>query len=101
MTFRFDDAVIAGVLRHLNADHTADNLLIVRAFGAADATDAVMTGFTGDEAMWTATTPDGPREITVAWPGGSISERPQVRKQVVALYDAACERLGVEPRPHE
>jgi hypothetical protein len=36
----------------------------------------------------------------VPWPGGSITERPQVRREIVALYDAACERLGIEPRPH-
>jgi hypothetical protein len=24
-----------------------------------------------------------------------------VRREIVALYDAACRRLGVEPRPHE
>lgn len=101
MIFRFDDAAIAGVLHHMNDDHTADNLLIVRAFGAPEATAAVMTGFTGDHAIWMATTPEGDREVTVAWPGGSISERPQVRKQVVALYDEACARLGAEPRPHE
>lgn len=100
MTFRFDDAVITGVLHHMNDDHTADNLLIVRAFGAPEATAAVMTGFTGDAAMWTAQTPSGSQDVTVPWPGGSISERPQVRQQVVALYDEACARLGVEPRPH-
>ncbi len=100
MTFRFDDAIVAAVLHHMNDDHTADNLLIVRAFGEPEATSAVMTGFTGDEAMWTAVTPDGEREVTVGWLAGSISERPAVRREVVALYDEACARLGVEPRPH-
>ncbi|MDR2280192.1 MAG: DUF2470 domain-containing protein, partial [Gordonia sp. (in: high G+C Gram-positive bacteria)] len=40
MPHEFDDAVIAAVLRHMNDDHTADNLLIARAFGDADAAEA-------------------------------------------------------------
>ena len=40
------------------------------------------------------------RDVTVGWLAGSISERPAVRREVVALYDEACARLGVEPRPH-
>ena len=39
-------------------------------------------------------------EVRIPWPGGTISERPEVRREVVALYDEACRRLGVEPRPH-
>jgi hypothetical protein len=38
--------------------------------------------------------------LRVAWPGAPISERPEVRREVVALYDAACAELGVDPRPH-
>ena len=105
MTYRFDDAVVAGVLGHMNGDHTGDNLLIVRAFGAnsevADATGAVMTGFDGEAAEWAAVLPDGRSlPVRVVWLGGPISERPQVRREVVALYDEACRMLGVEPRPH-
>ena len=32
MTFRFDDDVVAAVLRHMNGDHVGDNLLIARGF---------------------------------------------------------------------
>ena len=38
--------------------------------------------------------------VTVPWLGGPISERPEVRREIVALYDEACRRLGIEPRPH-
>ena len=100
MTFRFDDDALAGVMRHMNHDHTDDSLLIARAFGEPDATSAVMTGFDGDGAEWTVVAADGERSLRVPWPGGPISERAAVRREVVALYDAACERLGVEPRPH-
>jgi hypothetical protein len=103
MTFRFDDAVITGVLGHMNADHTGDNLLIARAFGPEAAyTAATMTGFDGEGGEWTAERAEGGAEsIRVPWPGGAITERPQVRRQIVALYDEACARLGVEPRPHD
>jgi hypothetical protein len=100
--YRFDENVVAAVLGHMNGDHTGDNLLIVRAFGPrADAVGAVMTGFDGEAGEWAADLPDGsPLPVRVAWLGGPISERPQVRREVVALYDEACRMLGVEPRPH-
>ncbi|MCK2023606.1 DUF2470 domain-containing protein [Microbacterium sp. kSW2-24] len=99
----FDDAVTAAVLHHMNDDHTDDNLLIARAFSTAsdaEVTDAVMTAFDGDGGTWQVTRAGETTELVVAWPGGSITERPEVRREIVALYDAACERLGIEPRPH-
>lgn len=101
MTPAFDDAVVAAVLHHMNDDHTDDNLLIARAFGDADAAASRMTGFDGDGGDWEYTGPDGaPRALRVPWPAGRITERPEVRREIVALYDDACERLGIEPRPH-
>ncbi len=102
MTHDFDDSVRAGVLGHMNGDHGDDNVLIARAFGPADdVTDAVMTGFDGDGGTWLASLADGTEvEVRAAWPGGTITERPEVRREIVALYDEACRRLGVEPRPH-
>lgn len=107
MTHQFDAAALAGVLGHMNGDHGDDNLLIARAFaGDAGVRDAAitasrMTGFDGDRAVWEATLADGSTaEIVVPWPTGPISARPEVRREIVALYDEACRRLGVEPRPH-
>jgi hypothetical protein len=102
----FDDAVLAGVLGHMNGDHGDDNLLIARAFsgdagGAGAIVSATMTGFDGAAGRWTATLADGSTTaVVVPWRGGPISERPHVRREIVALYDEACRRLGVEPRPH-
>lgn len=99
----FDADVVSAILRHMNGDHTDDNLLIARAFAPAEGgeiSDAVMTGLDGDGGVWQITRADVASELRVAWPGGSITERPAVRREVVALYDLACERLGVEPRPH-
>ena len=87
----FDADVITAVLRHMNGDHTDDNILIARAFAEpsdVEVTGSVMTGFDGDAGVW---------EITR---DGEVADRPAVRREVVALYDAACARLGVEPRPH-
>lgn len=96
----FPDPVVAAVLAHMNDDHTHDSLLIVRAFALPDAVDATMTGFDGDGGVWSTTTADGTEEVRVAWPAAPITERAEVRREIVALYDAACERLGVEARPH-
>ncbi len=98
----FDTEVVSAILRHMNGDHTDDNLLIARAFAPAgdEITDAVMTGLDGDAGVWDITRAGEVSELRVEWPGGAISERPAVRREVVALYDVACERLGVEPRPH-
>lgn len=101
MVHSFDEDALAGVLGHMNSDHTDDNLLIVRAFGRPEAVAATMTGFDGDGGDWRVELPGGgTADVRVPWPGGSITERRAVRREVVALYDEACRRLGVEARPH-
>lgn len=103
MPHTFDADVVTAVLRHMNGDHTDDNILIARAFSTAsddEITDAVMTGFDGEAGVWVITRAGATEELRVPWPGGPIADRPSVRRGVVALYDAACERLGIEPRPH-
>ncbi|WP_345752527.1 DUF2470 domain-containing protein [Microbacterium rhizophilus] len=101
MSHRFDPDVVAAVLRHMNTDHTADNPLIVRAFAGIDAVSAEMTGFDGEGGDWLAQLPDGAADdVRIAWPNGPIAERAAVRREIVALYDEACVRLGVAPRAH-
>ncbi|WP_091228070.1 DUF2470 domain-containing protein [Microbacterium sp. 3J1] len=107
MPHTFESDVVGAILRHMNGDHTDDNLLIARAFSPASEaasagaiTAAVMTGLDGDGGTWEVTRGSATTELRVPWPGGPIDERPAVRREVVALYDLACEKLGVEPRPH-
>ncbi|WP_431804767.1 DUF2470 domain-containing protein [Microbacterium sp. bgisy203] len=102
MTHAFDDAALAGVLGHMNDDHADDNLLIARAFSPlADVIRADMVTFDGGAGQWHVYTADGGEDvIRVPWPGGPITERREVRREIVALYDAACARLGVAARPH-
>lgn len=82
----------------MNGDHPEDNLLIARAFGRPDATASTMIGLTEQAGIWRVTGADGEQDLAVAWPGGPISERPEIRREVVVLYKTACERLGVKPR---
>ncbi len=82
----------------MNGDHPEDNLLIARAFGRPDATASVMVGLDGAVGRWLVTDATGESELEVAWPGGPISERPDIRREVVVLYNAACEKLGVPAR---
>ncbi|MBT2483891.1 DUF2470 domain-containing protein [Microbacterium sp. ISL-108] len=88
----------------MNGDHADDNVLIARAFAAPDdeeATSARMIGFDGDGGVWEVSRAAEVFELRVPWPGGPIDDRPAVRREVVAIYDAACARLGVDARPQD
>ncbi|QIK64841.1 DUF2470 domain-containing protein [Leucobacter viscericola] len=82
----------------MNGDHPEDNLLIARAFGRPGATASTMVGLNEEAGIWRVTDADGEQDLAVAWPSGPISERPEIRREVVVLYKTACERLGVTPR---
>ncbi len=83
----FPDEVVEAVCAHMNGDHQDDNLTIVRAFGTPEATSATMTGLDSEGGTWLAACPDGDREVRVGWPIGRISERAEIRHQVVALHE--------------
>lgn len=103
MPHTFEPAALSGVLGHMNNDHVDDNLLIARAFSPfPDVIHSEMTTFDGEHGHWHVITADGSEDvISVPWPGGPITERGEVRREIVALYDAACARLGITPRPHD
>jgi heme oxygenase (biliverdin-producing, ferredoxin) len=94
----FDDAVVAAVTAHMNGDHADDNVLIARAWGYPGAASATMIGLDAAAGRWRVSDADGDHELIVPWPGAPLSERPQIRRAVVMLYRAACERLGVPAR---
>lgn len=102
MTYPFAPEIQQAVLAHMNDDHLDDNVLVARAFGPVRAVaSARMTGFDGDAGEWSVVGDDGATvELRVPWPGGPIAERREVRREIVALYDEACRRLGITPRPH-
>ncbi|WP_331272086.1 DUF2470 domain-containing protein [Motilibacter aurantiacus] len=96
----FSDDVIAAVTRHMNEDHAEDSLLIVRHLGGQpDASAATMAGLDADQAVFTARV--GGQEVGVAIPWSrQLTERRQVREEVVRMYEEACAAAGVEPRAH-
>lgn len=96
----FSSEVVAAVLHHMNDDHSADNLLITRAFSGAEVEAAEMVGLDEHGGDWRYTADGAEHTLRVPWPGGEIAERPEIRREVVRLYEQACERLGVEQRPH-
>jgi hypothetical protein len=95
----FPASTVDAVLAHMNSDHNDDNLLIVRAFGSRDAASATMTTLDHRGATWAYVTGGADHELTLPW-RAEISERAEIRQEIVALYDAACAELGLEPRPH-
>lgn len=94
----FPPAVLDAVVAHMNGDHADDNLLIARAFGRPEATASEMIGLDADAGVWRVTDAAGTSELRVSWPDGPISERPEIRREVAALYREACARLGVPAR---
>ena len=97
----FGDDIVAAVLHHMNDDHAADNLLIARAFGTPSADAARMVHVDGLAGQWVYTAGDAVvLPLRVVW-SQPISERAEIRREIVVLYDRACAALGVEPRPHD
>lgn len=99
-THRFTDDVVAAVLHHMNNDHTGDNLVIVRAFADPDAATAVMTALDGEAGTWRYRRGDATSsefEARIPW-SGPITQRPEIRREVVALYERGCQLLESAPR---
>jgi hypothetical protein len=96
----FESDIVSAVLSHMNGDHLDDSLLIARAFGHPDAEAATMTGLDGEAGFWDYRLGEETRELRVPW-SRTITERPEIRREVVVMYRAACERLGVAPRQGE
>ena len=97
----FADDIRTAILRHMNDDHRDDNVLITRAFVDPDISDAEMIDVDGDSGYWLVSIDTAkPFEVRIPWPAGPINDRPAIRREVVALYDEACARLGVRPRAH-
>nr|WP_209707032.1 biliverdin-producing heme oxygenase [Leucobacter exalbidus] len=82
----------------MNGDHGEDNLLIARAFGYPEASESTMVGVTGDAGIWRVIDAAGEHELSVPWPAAPISERAEIRREVVLVYRAACKALGIDAR---
>jgi putative heme iron utilization protein len=96
----FGPDVVAAVCRHMNDDHPADSLLICRTLGGhPDATAARMTGLDAQGADFEVTIEGGVEQVRLPW-SRTLTERPQIRQEVVRMYEQACAAAGVAPRPH-
>jgi hypothetical protein len=94
----FGAEVIAAICDHMNADHGADSLLIVRALGGRrDAIAARMIGMDGAGADFVARLGAESTPVRVQW-SAPLSERAQVRPEIVRMYQESCAILGVAPR---
>lgn len=101
MTSDFAPEVVEAVLKHMNADHPDDSLLIARArTRRSDVAAARMAGLDRLGADFDLTmTGGGVTPLRVPW-RAPLTERREIRIEVVHLYDEACATLGVTPRPH-
>jgi putative heme iron utilization protein len=94
----FPDEVVRAISHHMNDDHGADSLLIVKALGGLrGAESARMTGMDGDGADFEAQVDGANQTVRVPW-RTPLTERAQVRPEIVWMYQESCRILGIEPR---
>jgi hypothetical protein len=94
----FDDAAVAAVVKHMNTERADDSLLICRTLGRQpSARIARMVGFNETRALFSARIDGGDVDVWVPW-SGPITERAQVREEIVAMYRRACAQAGIKPR---
>lgn len=95
MSNPFGEDVIAAITRHMNHDHAADTLVICRGEGGhPEATAARMTGFDGDGGDFVVTVDGEESPLRIPWER-PLRERPEVRPEIVRLYRASVEKLGL------
>ena len=96
----FAPDVVAAVMRHMNTDHADDCVVLCQALGGQPtATAAVMSGLDGDAASFEATVDGQPVPVRIPF-ATTLTERAQIRVEIVRLYDEACARLGRPTRSH-
>nr|MDT0660419.1 DUF2470 domain-containing protein [Micromonospora sp. DSM 115978] len=95
----FTPEVVAAVGRHMNDDHAADSLLICRALGGRPTASAArMTGMDADGLDFSVTVAGVEVPVRVPF-DRRLTQRAEVRLEVVRLYRQACALLGVPARP--
>jgi putative heme iron utilization protein len=95
----FGPTVTDAVMRHMNDDHAADSLLICRALGAQPtATAARMSGMDQTGIHFEAQVDGGPVTVRIPW-GAPVTERAQIRAEVVRMYTESRVALGLPATP--
>jgi putative heme iron utilization protein len=94
----FSPEVVAAVTRHMNGDHPEDTLIICRALGGVpEAAAARMTGLDGECGEYAVTVDGAERTIRIPW-SEPLTERAQIRAEVVRMYRQGCAELGLTAR---
>lgn len=94
----FSPEVVAAISRHMNDDHAEDNVTICRGLGGQPATTAaVMTGMTPAGIEFAATVDGATTPVVIPW-AEPVTERAQVRLEVVRMHTEAAAALGLPPR---
>jgi len=92
----FEPKVIAAICHHMNVDHVSDTLVICRGAGGLPEADAArMTGFDGTGADFAVTVDGAEVPIRVPW-AAALSERAEVRPEIVRLFTESKEQLGLD-----
>jgi hypothetical protein len=91
----FAPDVVAAICRHMNDDHPDDCVRMVHGLGGVEASSVTMTGLDEVSAFFTATTPAGPVPVVLPW-SHRLTERREVRTEVVAMHEQACRNLGID-----
>ncbi len=95
MTHRFEPDVVDAILRHMNDDHANDALVMVRGLGGhLDALRAFTTSVDGDGIDFLVETDGGSAVVRLPW-SHPVTERHEIRTEVVRLYQEACAALGI------
>ncbi|MBR8741592.1 DUF2470 domain-containing protein [Nocardiopsis sp. MG754419] len=94
----FSPEVVAAVTGHMNGDHPEDTLIICRGLGGRpEATAARMTDLDGEGGDYVVTVDGVESTVRIPW-GAPLTERAQIRKEVVRMYRESCLALGLTPR---
>ncbi len=95
MTHRFEPDVVDAILRHMNDDHAADALVMVRGLGGQPAAlRAYTTSVDGDGIDFLVETDGGSAVVRLPW-SRPITARHEIRAEVVRLHQEACAALGI------
>ena len=94
----FGPEVVAAVCRHMNDDHPDDSLLICRTLGnQPQAETARMVGLDAEGAEFEVTVDSARHTVRLPW-STTLTGRPQIRAEVVRMYEEACAAAGQTPR---
>ena len=97
MTDPFSPEVVAQIMAHMNGDHAADNLTIVRALGPLPGAErARMSGMDAEGIDFAALVEGHEVPVRLPW-SQRLTERAQVRPEVVRMHEQAVAALGGAP----